>query len=405
MALIFADRVKETSATTGTGTMTLAGAVTGFQTFGARMADGDTCYYCITDGTDWEIGFGTLGGTETTLARTAVIYSSNADAAVNWTAATEIFITYPSVYPANSVLNENTVNDNRIVRFDGTSGLVIQESLVAIDDSGNFTGVGNIALSGTVDGRDIAADGALLDTAVQPGDLAAVATSGDYADLSNKPDLSVYDEVEQAANLAGFPGTGDVAKFYLAQDTGLMYRWNGSSYTVISAQLALGETSSTAYRGDRGKTAYDHSQVTTGNPHSVSKADVGLGNADNTSDANKPVSTAQQTEIDTKLDIANYSTSEHDTGIKWTDGKTIYRKVITGVTCTIGATVNTAHGISIDTPISFKGFFEGSNTTFPVYFNSTTFISGRLNQTNISTALGSGVATGSATVIIEYTKV
>lgn len=66
-----------------------------------------------------------------------------------------------------------------------------------------------------------------------------------------------------------------------------------------TALLALGETSTTAYRGDRGKTAYDHSQ-TSGNPHGTSKADVGLGNVDNTSDANKPVSTAQQTALDGK---------------------------------------------------------------------------------------------------------
>lgn len=67
----------------------------------------------------------------------------------------------------------------------------------------------------------------------------------------------------------------------------------------VFASLALGETSSTAYRGDRGKTAYDHSQVT-GNPHGTTKGDVGLSNVDNTSDANKPVSTAQQTALDGK---------------------------------------------------------------------------------------------------------
>lgn len=111
--------------------------------------------------------------------------------------------------------------------------------------------------------------------------LSTVATSGDYNDLSNRPDLSVFDEVEQHANLAAFPATGNVNKFYLAQDTGIMYRWNGSAYVVISAELALGETSSTAYRGDRGKIAYDHSQLTSGNPHNVTKSDVGLGSVPN----------------------------------------------------------------------------------------------------------------------------
>lgn len=86
---------------------------------------------------------------------------------------------------------------------------------------------------------------------------------------------SFVDDVLEYANLAGFPATGESGKIYIAQDTNLTYRWSGSAYTEISASLALGETSATAYRGDRGKTAYDHSQVTTGNPHSVTAADVG----------------------------------------------------------------------------------------------------------------------------------
>lgn len=81
--------------------------------------------------------------------------------------------------------------------------------------------------------------------------------------------------------------TGETGKIYVDLSTEKTYRWSGSAYVEISASLALGETSSTAYRGDRGKTAYDHSQLTTGNPHNVSKSDVGLGNVDNTSDATK----------------------------------------------------------------------------------------------------------------------
>lgn len=107
------------------------------------------------------------------------------------------------------------------------------------------------------------------------------------------------DDVLEYSSTAAFPATGEAGKIYVALNTNLTYRWSGSAYVEISASLALGETSSTAYRGDRGKTAYDHSQ-STGNPHGTSKADVGLGNVDNTSDANKPVSTAQQTALDTK---------------------------------------------------------------------------------------------------------
>lgn len=81
--------------------------------------------------------------------------------------------------------------------------------------------------------------------------------------------------------------TGESGKIYSDLTTNKLYRWGGSAYAEISASLALGETSSTAYRGDRGKTAYDHSQTTSGNPHNVTASDVGLGNVDNTSDATK----------------------------------------------------------------------------------------------------------------------
>lgn len=66
--------------------------------------------------------------------------------------------------------------------------------------------------------------------------------------------------------------------------------------------LQLGETSTTAYRGDRGKIAYDHSQIISGNPHGTTATDIGLGNVDNTSDADKPISDATQTLLDEKVD-------------------------------------------------------------------------------------------------------
>lgn len=75
--------------------------------------------------------------------------------------------------------------------------------------------------------------------------------------------------------------TGETGKIYVDLSTNKTYRWGGSAYAVISETLALGETSSTAYRGDRGKTAYTHSQTTSGNPHNVTKSDVGLGNVGN----------------------------------------------------------------------------------------------------------------------------
>lgn len=85
---------------------------------------------------------------------------------------------------------------------------------------------------------------------------------------------SYVDDVLEYDKLSSFPSTGETGKIYVALDTNKTYRWSGSSYVEISPSIALGETASTAYRGDRGKIAYDHSQ-TTGNPHGTTPADIG----------------------------------------------------------------------------------------------------------------------------------
>ena len=98
MSLITADRVKETTTVVGTGTITLLGASTGFQSF-ATIGNGNTCYYAIAsvDGTYWETGIGTYTLSGTTLARTTVLTSSNGGALVNFIAGIkEVFVTYPA---------------------------------------------------------------------------------------------------------------------------------------------------------------------------------------------------------------------------------------------------------------------------------------------------------------------
>jgi hypothetical protein len=105
MAFVLADRVKETTTTTGTGTVTLLGASTGYQSFSA-IGNGNTTYYTIAGqtGSEWEVGIGTYTSSGTTLARTTVISSSNAGALVNFSAGTkDVFVTYPAEYTANAV--------------------------------------------------------------------------------------------------------------------------------------------------------------------------------------------------------------------------------------------------------------------------------------------------------------
>lgn len=83
-SIVIADRAKETSTTSGTGTYTTDGAVTGFQTLLAAVGSGNKCYYCVTDGTNWETGIGTV--TSGSLTRDVITASSNSGSAVNWNA-------------------------------------------------------------------------------------------------------------------------------------------------------------------------------------------------------------------------------------------------------------------------------------------------------------------------------
>jgi hypothetical protein len=98
MALVLKDRVKETSTTAGTGTLTLAGASAGFQSF-AAVGNGNTTYYAIVDSTagTWEVGIGTYTSSGTTLSRDTVLSSSNSGSLVTFSSnSKDVFVTYPS---------------------------------------------------------------------------------------------------------------------------------------------------------------------------------------------------------------------------------------------------------------------------------------------------------------------
>lgn len=103
MALVLADRVQDLTITTGTGTVTLAGSPpTGFQSFGAAIGNGNTTYYTISGGTQWEVGVGTYTAAGTSLSRDTVLSSSNSGSLVNFSAGTKtVFVTYPAEKSVN----------------------------------------------------------------------------------------------------------------------------------------------------------------------------------------------------------------------------------------------------------------------------------------------------------------
>ena len=121
MALVLADRVKETTTTTGTGTVTLLGAATGYQSF-AAIGDANTTYYTIAGqtGSEWEVGIGTYTSSGTTLSRDTVLASSNSGSLVSFSAGTkDVFCDYPAkravIGGEGYIENAGTVNTSSTI--------------------------------------------------------------------------------------------------------------------------------------------------------------------------------------------------------------------------------------------------------------------------------------------------
>jgi len=121
MALVIANRVKETTTTAGTGAVTLLGASTGFQSF-AAIGNANTTYYTIASqtGNEWEVGIGTYSTSGTTLARTTVLSNSSGTqpSALSFAAGTkDVFVTYPSEY---AVAATNVGTSGQLLTSNGT---------------------------------------------------------------------------------------------------------------------------------------------------------------------------------------------------------------------------------------------------------------------------------------------
>jgi hypothetical protein len=138
---------------------------------------------------------------------------------------------------------------------------------------------------------------------------------------------SYVDDVIEAADFESLPETGETGKIYVTLDTRKIYRWSGSVYVEISASPgstdSVPEGSTNLYYTDARASAAAPVQSVAGQTGTVtlSKSDVGLGNVDNTSDADKPVSTAQQTALDGKQIKTVYSDTapSHAAGLEWVD--------------------------------------------------------------------------------------
>jgi hypothetical protein len=169
MALVINDRVKESTTTTGTGTVTLGGAVQGFETFLAGIGNSNTTYYAIVLNAEFEVGLGTLASDSSTLARTTIISSSNSDNAVDFSAgAKEVFCCLPASKSTVLDANNNLTLPAKLIMPDVTSAKI----LVA-----DGTSYEEVAVSGDV---TIASSGAITiaNNAVETAMINADAVTG-----------------------------------------------------------------------------------------------------------------------------------------------------------------------------------------------------------------------------------
>jgi hypothetical protein len=176
MPLVLKDRVQETSTTTGTGSFTLNGAVSGFMTFSAEIGVGNTTYYTITNAgtTEWEVGIGTLTGA-TTLARTTLLDSSTGSF-ISFTAGTKsVFVTYPAIEAVPKSFLDGayeTVSFNPSTNVYAAGSYVVSANINANETS-------NLGVTFSTDGLNMYTSGDTSDaidqyTVTNPFDVSAI---------------------------------------------------------------------------------------------------------------------------------------------------------------------------------------------------------------------------------------
>ena len=233
MALVISDRVKETTTTTGTGAVSLAGAVTGFETFAAGIGNSNTVYYCIAhqDQAEFEVGLGTLDGDSSDLARTTIISSSNSDSAVDFSSGTkDVFCTIPAskmlFKDASGTIgnfNAATITANTAFVPDasdgaalGTSSLEFSDLFLADGAVINFGDDQDITLTHTAD-TGLATNGTFQATTItattafvpDASDGAALGTTSlEFSDLYLADGAIIYFGDDQDINITHVADTG-----------------------------------------------------------------------------------------------------------------------------------------------------------------------------------------------------
>lgn len=194
---------------------------------------------------------------------------------------------------------------------------------------------------------------------------------------------------------------GETGKIYVDLSNNKTYRWSGSAFVEISESLALGETSSTAFRGDHGKTAYDDSQTNKTN----------IGTMSNLSTTDKSSLVAAINEVKSLAGGGLYfSTTEEMVG-QWIDGKPLYQKTIETTFTNGTATITDVSALNIDNLVDYFGYYHESGGIcghIPYGEGGTSFVyvllSANKQTLNWHVGTGSWLTNDSAVLTIRYTK-
>jgi hypothetical protein len=258
MALVLADRVKETTSSTGTTAITLAGAATGYQTFSSAVGDANTTYYTIADqtGANWEVGIGTYTTSGNTLSRDTVLASSNAGNLVAFTAGVkDVFISYPAeraLYaggplgtPSSGTLTNATgytyANLSGTVPTwnQNTTGTATNVTgLVAVANGGTGTATpalvagSNVTITGTWPNQTIAASGAGTVTTVSV--VSANGFTGTVANATTTPAITL---------------TTSITGLLKGNGTAISAATSGTDYSAGTSALTTGILKSTTSTG------------------------------------------------------------------------------------------------------------------------------------------------------------
>jgi len=233
MAFNVFDRVQETTTTTGTGTVTLGGAVSGFQSFfNAGFNNGDTTYYCITSGTAWEVGLGTFTTGPNSLARTTILSSSNFNSAITLAGTSNVFCVYPA---SKSVYRDSSGN---VAGYNLTAGTINSTTVGATSAStGAFT---TLSASSTVSGT-----GFSTYLASPPAIGATSASTGAFTTLSASSTVSGTGFSTYLASPPAIGGTAAAAGSFTTLSASSTVSGTGFS-TYLASPPAIGGTTAAA---------------------------------------------------------------------------------------------------------------------------------------------------------------